>query len=46
MGLAIGALVFLGLLSMGLGIQQGIRFIRWMLELGREADRLEHPGEH
>lgn len=46
MNLAIGALVFLGLLSMALGIQQGIRLLRWMLEMGREADRLEHPGEH
>lgn len=46
MAAAWGALALLGLLSMALGIQQAIRLIRWARELAREADRLEHPGEH
>lgn len=44
--IAIGSLALLGILSMGLGIQQGIRLFRWAREIIREADRLEHPGEH
>jgi hypothetical protein len=39
-------LAFLAVLCMGLGIQQGIRLFRWAREIIREADRLEHPGEH
>lgn len=46
MTITLYTLAFLALVAVALCIQQAIRLIRWARELEREAERLEHPGEH